>query len=214
MTQATAESAVTESPEPFRGGYRPSLALLVMVVAGLLAATGSVFSEVLDSGDARLLALMHVQLGLAVFFARGRRVGQTTLSRSQLRQLALEFAACWGATAAFVLLFCYLSQLGPFGFLALSFVAWAAAFGACSVAPARAVRVGLLVLWSTPPLLHYLALEYGGRSALHLAGLSPNWLLALYPGIDWPWQALWPLALGAAVCWGVSVGLTFRGGSR
>jgi hypothetical protein len=52
-----------------------------------------------------------------------------------------------------------------------------------------------------PALAHYLALEYAGRPATGLSALSPVWLLARHPGLDWPMLAWWPLALVGLAGW-------------
>jgi hypothetical protein len=144
---------------------------------------------------------MHAELALAPLLFMPARGGRR-LARVNL----LVAAACWAAGAAVVLLFSFTtrSELGLLS-RAFSSVAWLACSGLLSLA-ARApdgwlprARVLLLCTFGLPPLWHYLALEYGGASALHLRPLSPNWSLAA--GELNPWLLL-PAGL---VCWAAAL---------
>jgi hypothetical protein len=179
--------------------YNPFLvAVLMLAAAAILAGTalGAAFGVQHDVSLQR--ALVHVELALApLFFLPLVSRGRDAAARN-----ALNLAACAAVSAAVVALFSFLTRepvaletragaLAAWVF-AGGWLAFAASLGSAWVVRAR---VALVCVFALPPLWHYLALEYGGASLLHISWLSPSWAFAR-DALDW-----WPLLLAGLPAW-------------
>lgn len=175
----------------------------LIVALGLLTFAGvAAFADGagVDSGRALQFALLHAELAACVLLLfPGRGVVGNLLS----------VTACFFVASAVALLLSFAAPGGP------ALESRAAALGVwlfCGGVLALGARLGgewilrgrllLLCLFALPALAHYLALEYGGASLLHLRPFSPNWALAagqlswlpLLPASLLPWAAAFVLA--------------------
>ena len=203
----------TDGPtQPFRTGApaAPGV-LLLFAAAGLLAIPG-VAGAFGISPDLQLLrALVYVELSaplLVLWYLRPR--GRRDLSAILLSTLVAWLAA---GSVLFVLGFLARSPLA-LDTRALSFGAWLAVSGllaAESVLSRGAIRgtpsgarVLAASLMGLPVLWHYFGLEYSGASLLHLRAISPQWILAAHPELDWDRFSYWPLYAAGVAAWGIA----------
>ncbi|MBX3459462.1 MAG: hypothetical protein KF696_05750 [Planctomycetes bacterium] len=181
----------------------------LIIVAFLLAVAGVCALPVFGAGmgvgvDRTLqLAVLHTELAccaLLLLPAVGTR--RATVLRNLLIVLA-----CFAAASACVMLLHFAARgdlplqtrLGAFGawMFAGAWLSLGARLGRDWLARARLL---VLCVFALPALAHYLALEYGGSSLLHLRPVSPNWSLAVGDPnacilLLWAALPLWALAL-------------------
>jgi hypothetical protein len=175
-----------------------------LIVASALLAVGAIVALApvrealgLALDDSWQLALIHAELALMPLLFLPVRGG-----RAEAVSNLTAAAACWAAAGAVVMLFSFASM----GDLALSTrglsaAGWLACGGMLSLAArgerrwVGSARILLLCAFGLPPLWHYLALEYGGASAVHLKPLSPGWAIATQD------VTLWPLLTAGVLCW-------------
>lgn len=171
------------------------VAVCLLALAGLAAWPALGTGAGVSPGRTLQLAILNAELTACVLLlypARGR-------SRGAVMSSLLAAFACFFAASAVSLLLNFLAHRG------LALASRPGALGAwlfCGGALALGARLGggwvfrarllLLVLFALPALGHYLALEYGGASLLHLRPWSPHWALAAG---ELSWLPLLPASL-------------------